>query len=39
VEDQATDRTHRIGQTKPMTVIRMIATDTIEELIDLIRQG
>jgi hypothetical protein len=39
VEDQATDRTHRIGQTKPVTVIRMIATDTTEELIDLLRQG
>ncbi len=33
VEDQATDRTHRIGQTKPVTVIRMIATDTIEEAV------
>ena len=33
VEDQATDRTHRIGQTKPVTVVRMIATDTIEEAV------
>ena len=33
VEDQATDRAHRIGQTKPVTVFRMITHDTIEEQI------
>jgi SNF2 family DNA or RNA helicase len=33
VEDQATDRTHRIGQTKPVTVVRLIAADTIEEAV------
>jgi SNF2 family DNA or RNA helicase len=31
VEDQATDRAHRIGQKKTVYVIKMIASDTIEE--------
>ncbi len=33
VEDQASDRAHRIGQTKPVTVIRLITRGTIEEQI------
>lgn len=33
VEDQAADRAHRIGQTKPVLVQRLIATDTVEERI------
>jgi SNF2 family DNA or RNA helicase len=33
VEDQATDRTHRIGQERPVTVVRLIAQATIEEAV------
>lgn len=38
VQDQATDRAHRIGQNKVVTVFRMIAKNTIEEKIIELQQ-
>lgn len=33
VEDQATDRAYRIGQTRPVNVIRLVVKDSLEEKI------
>lgn len=38
VEDQATDRAHRIGQKKVVEVIKLLAKDTIEEKILRLQQ-
>lgn len=38
IEDQASDRAYRIGQDKPVTVYRLIASDTIEEKIIALHQ-
>lgn len=38
IEDQASDRAYRIGQDKPVTVYRLIATGTIEEKIIALHQ-
>lgn len=32
-EDQAIDRAHRIGQTRPVTVVRLTVRDTVEDRI------
>lgn len=33
MNDQAVDRCHRIGQTKPVTVYVLVAADTVDETI------
>jgi SWI/SNF-related matrix-associated actin-dependent regulator of chromatin subfamily A3 len=38
IEDQAVDRVHRLGQTKPTTVFRLVMEKTIEERVIDIQQ-
>ena len=38
VEEQASDRAHRIGQTKPIFVYKLIAADTVEDRIVELQQ-
>lgn len=39
VEEQATDRAHRIGQTRPVSVYRLVTRDTIEDAILALHEG
>ena len=38
VEDQATDRAHRIGQSKPVFVHRLVTIDTIEQKMEVLKE-
>ena len=38
VEDQATDRAHRLGQTRVVTSYKLIAKDTVEEKILMLQK-
>ncbi|MBW2666983.1 MAG: DEAD/DEAH box helicase, partial [Deltaproteobacteria bacterium] len=38
VEDQAADRTHRIGQTRPVSIYRLVTADTVEERVLALQQ-
>lgn len=38
VENQATDRTYRIGQSKPVTVYRYVMEESVEEKIEILKQ-
>jgi SNF2 family DNA or RNA helicase len=39
VEAQAIDRAHRIGQTRPVFALRLIARDTVEEKVLELQAG
>ena len=37
-QNQATDRAHRIGQQKPVTVYKLLAKDSVEEKIQQLQE-
>ncbi|MCR5078865.1 MAG: DEAD/DEAH box helicase [Bacilli bacterium] len=37
-ENQASDRAHRIGQTRPVTIFRLISKDSIEEKVQILQE-
>ena len=39
VENQASDRAHRIGQTKPVFIYKLVASDTVEQKIMAMQQN
>ena len=39
VEDQAIDRAHRIGQTRPVIVYRLVSSDTVEQKVVALREA
>ena len=39
VEDQAIDRAHRIGQTRPVIVYRLVSADTVEQKVVALREA
>jgi superfamily II DNA or RNA helicase len=38
VEEQATDRAHRIGQTKPVFVYKLVVMDSVEERVEVLKE-
>ena len=38
IDEQAFDRVHRIGQTRPVTIYKFVIRDSIEERIEALQQ-
>ena len=39
LERQAVDRTHRIGQTRPVEVVRLVMADSVEDSVVRVQEG